>query len=162
MILEHFLKRSLRKTYLRELSMALDLIAMAMESGLDFNLALDRVVRYGPQGALTQELRQTLKQIALGKRRLDTLRDLQKRTGLKELGGLIQAFSLSDSLGGNLASTLQTRAQTLRQERLRRAEQQAQKVPVKLVFPLVFLIFPCIFLILFGPIVFYLLQSGIL
>jgi len=132
-----------------------------MQAGLDFGLALERVVRFGPQGPLSHELRELLRQMGLGQRRVAALEAMHQRLQLRELRGLIQAINISEFLGGNLAGTLQTHAQAIRQIRFHEAQKQAQQIPVKMIFPLVLCIFPCIFLVLFGPILHHLFSNRV-
>ena len=150
----------IKNLYIREISLTLDLVAMGMEAGLDFNMALDRVIRFGPKGILFPHLNEVTRDISLGKGKLDALKKLQKNTNMKCLKGLIQAIHLSETFGGNLANLLQTYAQNLKQERLNQGEKQAQQIPVKLLFPLIFLIFPSIFIVLLGPILLQFFESG--
>jgi len=139
----------------------LDLTAMGMEAGLDFTLAMDRVVRFGPKGYLGEEFAQMLREITLGKSKIKALQNLKERTNLKELAGIIQAFSISETLGGNLATTLKNHADKMRTDLIIEAEEKAQKIPIKLIFPLLLFIFPSILMILFGPIIYNLMQMGI-
>lgn len=147
---------------LRDLSLLLDLTAMGMEAGLDFFLALDRATASTPSGFIRTEFQSTLQQISLGTPRLDALRSLRSRTDLRELAGTIQAVSISDSIGGNLAATLRLQADQVRRRRFAEAERRAQQIPVKLIFPLVFFIFPCVFAVLFAPILYRLMSEGII
>lgn len=155
------MNRKMQRLLVRDLSITLDLVAMGMQAGLDFGLALERVVRYGPQGPLSHELRELLRQMSLGQRRVAALESMQQRLQLKELRGLICAINISEALGGNLAGTLQTHAQAIRQARFHAATKQAQQIPVKMIFPLVLCIFPCIFLVLFGPVLHHLLTHRV-
>lgn len=147
------LRRMVRKRQLdiaRGLPDVLDLITIAVEAGLGFDAASDRVAsRYkGPMG---DELLRTNNEIRLGRPWAEAMRDMGERTGVEDLRSLIAALVQSRELGVNLANVLKAQSLRLREERARRAREAAQKTPTKILFPLVFLIFPPLFIVLMGP-----------
>jgi tight adherence protein C len=87
----------------------------------------------------------------IGKTRADALRDLGDRTNVAELKGFVLAMIQADIFGISIAKVLQVQAREMRIKRRQRAEEQAQKLPVKIVFPLILCIFPSLFIILLGP-----------
>src|SRR5258706_15060959 len=155
------LSRRMQYTLLRELSLILDLIVIAMEAGLDFNLALKRVVEWGTDGLLSRQFKLVLAEIELGEKRIVALEHMVGRLKWTPLKHLLQSVHLSEQLGGNLAYTLRIQADALRQKRFMEGERRAQRIPVLLIFPLVFLIFPSIFLVLFGPIIYRIVSMGL-
>lgn len=145
----------------RDVSLVLDLLAMSLEAGLDFNVALDRVAELRLEGEVGQALENIRQQIALGASRTRAFEDSQERHPIHGLDRLTLCLHLSEALGAPLSATLQHQAQGLRRERLALVQKLAHEVPVKMLFPLVFLIFPCTMLVLFGPILLQLLASGL-
>jgi len=92
-----------------------------------------------------------LQEMQIGKTRADALRDLGDRTNVAELKGFVLAMIQADIFGISIAKVLQVQAREMRIKRRQRAEEQAQKVPVKIVFPLILCIFPSLFIVLLGP-----------
>ena len=155
------LKSKLSAVDFRDLAFLLDLTAMGMEAGLDFNLALDRAVRSSPSSEMAGAFQEALEQMSLGVRRSEAVETLSQRYPQRAFLGLKQAVILSEQLGGNLASSLRHLSQALQRERLAQAEARAQEIPVRLLAPLVFLIFPCVFIVLFAPIFDQLIRVGL-
>lgn len=138
----------------------IDLLALSVTAGLDFTEALSRIVdKLGTGSALSNELGEMLRQIRLGKSRAEALRDLSRRVDVSDLNSVVSALIQTDELGGNLGPILRAQSHQLRVERSMRAEKLAMEAPVKILFPLIFFIFPTIFIMIFGPIaVKYLLE----
>jgi tight adherence protein C len=134
----------------RQLPDVLDLITIAVEAGMGFDGAMDRVgQRY--HGAMGEELVRTNNEIRMGRPWNDAMRDLGERTGVDSLRSLVTALLQSRELGINLANVLQAQSLRLREERASAAREQAQKTPTKILFPLVGCIFPVLFIVLMGP-----------
>ena len=144
----------------RELPYDLDLLTLAVEAGLDFAAALAKVVEKGRQGPLSIELSVTLKELRLGKTREEALHNLSDRVGLFALTSFVRALVQADRLGTPLGKVLRILSAQMRQERTQRAEKLANEAPVKLLIPLIGCIFPTIFLMLFGPIVYQVFLGG--
>jgi len=134
----------------RALPDALDLLSITVEAGLGFDAAVARVARQAG-GPLGEELHRVLQEMQIGKTRADALRDLGDRTNIAELKGFVLAMIQADIFGISIAKVLQVQAREMRIKRRQRAEEQAQKVPVKIVFPLILCIFPSLFIVLLGP-----------
>lgn len=134
----------------RELPDALDLLSITVEAGLGFDSALSRVSRE-VKGPLGQELYRVVQEIQLGEDRADALRSLGERNDLDELRSFVLAMIQADILGIAVSNVLQVQARELRLKRRQRAEERAQKLPVKIVFPLILCIFPALFVVLLGP-----------
>lgn len=134
----------------RALPDALDLLSITVEAGLGFDAALDRVARE-IRGPLGGELYRVVQEMRLGRARADALRDLGERSSVDELGSFVMAMIQADIFGISVASVLHIQADELRIKRRQRAEEEAMKLPVKILFPLIFGIFPALFVILLGP-----------
>ena len=130
----------------------LDLLTLAVEAGIDFTQALQRIVDRSTPNPLINELARMLQQIQLGKSRPQALREFADRTDLEDVRSIVQALIQADELGSPLGPVLRIQAEQLRVKRAQRAEKLAQEAPVKLLFPLIGCIFPTVFLILLGPI----------
>lgn len=134
----------------RMLPDALDLLAITVAAGLGFDAAMERVARE-MGGPLGDELVRAVQEMRLGKSRADALRDLGDRTNVDELRSFVLAMVQADIFGISVARVLNVQARELRIKRRQRAEEQAQKLPVKIVFPLILCIFPSLFVVLLGP-----------
>jgi len=148
-ILRHMVRKR-QHAISRGLPDVLDLLTIAVEAGLGFDAAMDRVgQRYvGPMG---EELIRTNAEIRMGRPWNDAMRDMGERTGVEDLRSLVVALLQSRELGINLSNVLHAQSLRLREERARRAREQAQKTPGKIIFPLVGCIFPVLFIVLMGP-----------
>lgn len=139
-----------QRLILRALPDFCDLVAISVEAGLGLEAAMARVAERQP-GPLAQEVRKTLQEISLGRPRQEALTDMGRRCGVDELNTFLTAIVQAEQLGVGIANTLRVQADYLRMQRRQRAEAMAQQAPVKMVFPLVFLIFPAMMLVLLGP-----------
>lgn len=133
----------------KELPDALDLLTVSVEAGLGFDAALMHVVEKS-KGVLAREFVITLNEMKMGKPRRDSLRDLAKRTNVDDLRSFVGAMVQADQLGVPITNILRTQAEQARLRRKQRIEEQAMKAPIKMIFPLVFFIFPSIFIVLLG------------
>lgn len=137
----------------RALPYALDLLTLVIEAGMDFTGAISRVMPKMGNTPLAAEFQRLLKELRLGKSRRDGLKDLGARCDVEELTSIVASLVQADEMGTSLGPILRIQATTLRTKRSQRAEEQAMKAPVKMLFPLVAFIFPTVFIIIFGPIV---------
>ena len=138
----------------RALPYNLDLLTLSVEAGLDFTAALAKVVEKGRPGALRDELALVLKQLKMGKTREETLKAMVARVDLPALTTFVTALIQADKMGTSLGKVLRIQSTQLRIDRTQRAEKLANEAPVKMLFPLIACIFPTVFMVLFGPIVF--------
>lgn len=152
--------RERQKAITRALPYALDLLTLSVEAGLDFAAGLARVVERGRPGPLRDELALVLRQLRLGRTREEALRGLMERVDLPAVSSLVRALIQADRMGTRLGGVLRVLSSQLRQERSLRAEKLAGEAPVKMLFPLLACIFPTVFLVLFGPIVFAFVFGG--
>lgn len=137
---------------LREFPFLLDMTTLCVEAGLNLNGAFTQAATHSPPGALRQELRYMLADMRAGVTRRDALDDLARRTELPALRHLVSALVQADLLGTSLGPLLRAQSEQRRSERFLHAEKLAMEAPVKMLFPLVFCIFPCTFLIIGFPI----------
>jgi tight adherence protein C len=128
----------------------LDLLVISVEAGLGFDSALARVVGTVP-GPLSEEFFRMLQETRVGVSRRDAMRHLMDRTDLDELRSFLLAMLQAEAFGVAIARVLRVQADEMRVKRRQRAQEKAFAAPVKLVFPLVFCIFPSLFIILLGP-----------
>jgi tight adherence protein C len=152
--------RMRQRAIVRALPYGIDLLTLAVEAGLDFTAALSKVVEKGPKGPLAEELSIAIRELKLGKTREEALRNLARRVDLSPLTSFVQALVQADRMGTPLGKVLRVLSTQMRVERTQRAEKLANEAPVKLVLPLVFFIFPTLFLVLFGPIGYQVFFGG--
>lgn len=143
---------------LSELPDAVELLAICTRAGLNVPLALERVAQRS-QGILGGEMRNLQKEIDLGVSRREALTSMGERTGVARLDDLMRLLVNAERFGSKIASSLETFASGLRAERRRRAEEQARRAPVKMLFPLVFLILPAFVLLTVVPLLLGTFQS---
>jgi tight adherence protein C len=135
----------------RVLPYTLDLITLAVEAGLDFTAALSRIAEKLRGNPFQDEVRKVTRELAMGKTRLEALKDMSDRVRLEELRGVVSALVQADELGSPLGPVLRIQAEDLRRKRFTRAEKLAMEAPVKMLGPLIIFIFPMIFIVIFGP-----------
>lgn len=136
----------------------MDLIFVSVEAGLGFDMALKRTTEKMP-GPLSDEIKRTLDEMNKGRSREEALRGIYHRTGVEDLSSFITAVIQSEQLGSNIANMLRVQSTSMRQRRRQRAEQAAMKVPVKLLFPLVFFMMPALFIVILGPAVIRIIDA---
>jgi tight adherence protein C len=132
---------------------ALDLLVVSVEAGLGLDQAIQRVGQEleFAHPELSSELRMINLELRAGKGRADALRNLAERTGVDDLSSLAAMLIQTDKFGTSVARSLRVHSETLRTKRRQRAEEAAAKTGVKMVFPLVFCIFPAIWVVTIGP-----------
>ncbi len=129
---------------------ALDLLTISVEAGLAFDAALSRVAK-NSEGPLAEEFSRVLQEMQLGMSRSDALRALSDRSELTDLKGFATAMVQADAFGIPIGQVLRVQSKEVRTKRRQRAEEKAQQVPVKILFPLIFFILPTLFIIVIGP-----------
>ncbi|HEU5310290.1 MAG TPA: type II secretion system F family protein [Candidatus Eisenbacteria bacterium] len=140
---------------------ALDLMVVCVEAGLGLTAAIERVGREitVASPALSDEFLVVNQEIRTGLSRSDALRRLARRTGVEDLYALSAMLIQADKLGTSIAQSLRAHAESMRTKRRQRAEQQARKAGIKLAFPLVFLIFPALLIVILGPAAIQLMEA---
>jgi tight adherence protein C len=134
----------------RDLPDSLDLLTISVEAGLAFDAAVSQVAR-NTRGPLAEEFFRVLQEMQIGQSRAQAIRAMGDRTDVDELKGFSSAMVQADTLGIPIANVLRVQADEMRTKRSQRAEEAAQKVPVKILFPLIFCILPVLFIIIIGP-----------
>jgi tight adherence protein C len=141
-----------RRAMFRAFPDFVDLMTICLEAGMGIDAALTLMIKKGQPSPLRDELSKTLQEIRVGKPRVQALKDLAKRVDMKEITSFVVAVVQAEQIGGNLSQTLKIQSEIARDARWQKAQELAQKAPIKLLFPMLLLIFPNIFLIIFGPI----------
>ncbi|MDQ4052031.1 MAG: type II secretion system F family protein [Actinomycetota bacterium] len=134
----------------RALPDALDLLTVSVEAGLGFDAAVMKVAK-NTRGPLAEEFARLLQEMQLGVGRGEALRGLAERSTLKDLKTFSLAIVQADQLGVPIGRVLRVQSTEMRLKRRQRAEEQAQKVPVKIMIPLVLFIMPCLLIVVGGP-----------
>lgn len=146
-----FLKtRERYKKALRELPDFLDILTISVEAGLGFDLALSKTID-NRAGILCSEFHTCLEEMRLGKTRKEALANVKDRLGFDEMVSFINSIIQAERHGTGIVQTLRAKSEDERDKRKQRAEEQAMKTTVKILFPLIFFIFPSMFIILLGP-----------
>jgi tight adherence protein C len=148
-----------RRQIERALPDTMDQLTIAVEAGLGFESALAHVAERG-DGPLAEELRRTMQDIQLGMDRTEALDGMAERTGVADLQRFLTALRQAGRYGLSIASVLRTQSAELRERRRQAAEEHAQKIPVKVLFPLVLFILPTLFIVVLGPGVLRFLDAG--
>jgi tight adherence protein C len=134
----------------QQLPDALDLLVIVIEAGLSFEGSLQEIVDKS-KGQLAREFGRVLYDMTIGKTRRQALNDLASRTGVPDIVSFVTAVNQAEELGISLGRVLNIQAEELRVRRQQRAQERSNQAPIKMMFPIVFLIFPSIFAVLLGP-----------
>lgn len=134
----------------QELPNALDQMLISVQAGLGFEAAMGRTGKNGT-GPLADEFVRTLQDIQVGRSRKEAYLAMADRVAVPDLRSFIRSIVQADAYGIAIAKVLKSQAQEMRTKRRQRAEEHAMKIPVKILFPLIFFIFPTLFIILLGP-----------
>ncbi len=136
----------------------LDLLLVSVEAGQGFDQALKHVVEKLP-GELSREMQRFLEEVRMGRPRVEALWSLAERTGVPELRLFVTSVIQAEQRWGNIAGAVGAQADLLRRKRRKWAEEAARKAPVKMLFPLIFFIFPALLVVLLGPALFMLIKA---
>lgn len=146
----------LRKTrenwILRTLPGAVDVLALSVEAGLEFLMAMQRLVERGAIGPLRDEVATVLNDIRLGKSRAEALKGFAQRVEIPEVSSFISVLVQADMLGASIGPVLQQQAERMRIERFQRAEKAGARATQKILLPLVLFIFPAVLIVIIGPV----------
>ena len=134
----------------KSLADSMDLLTISVEAGLGFDAALSQVAK-NTDGPLAGEFFRVLQEMQIGRSRAEAFRSLAERTTVTELRSFVSSLVQADQFGIPIAKVLREQSKELRVKRRQVAEEKAQKVPVKIMVPLVLFIFPVMFIIILGP-----------
>jgi tight adherence protein C len=144
----------------RRLPGFVDLLALALESGLDLMAAIERIMEKMGPSPLREETSMLIQEIRLGTPRKEALEHLAFRINLPDVQALTSIIIQSEELGTSLATVLRSYTEDMRNRRILRAEEAAGKAPVKLLFPMMVFFFPIVFVLIFGPLALNFMASG--
>lgn len=136
----------------RALPYAIDLLTVAMQAGQDFGAAVRFLVNEGPKGPLRQEFSIMLREVELGKSRVDSLKDMGGRIQMDEFKSLVTAVVQSTEMGSSVAETLKLQAEEVRRTRFHKAERKAARAPSIMLIPMALFIMPAVFIVIFTPV----------
>lgn len=139
-----------QKLIQRQLPDALDMLSVCASAGLGFDQSLQRVSEFWDTD-LSEELTRVISEMEMGLSRSEALRNLANRLDVSELSSFVTLILQADQLGMSISDTLLAQAEQMRAERHLRAEEEARKIPIKMLLPMAFLIFPAILAIIMGP-----------
>lgn len=129
---------------------ALDLLTISVEAGLGFDAAVSRVAK-NTTGPLAEEFSRLLQEMQIGVGRMEAMRAMGDRTTIKDFKSFIMAMVQADAFGIPIGRVLRVQSKEMRVKRRQRAEEKAMRVPVKILFPLIFFILPSLFIVVIGP-----------
>ncbi|MEY2426178.1 MAG: tight adherence protein [Actinomycetota bacterium] len=147
-----------QKAISKALPDVLDLLVISIEAGLGFEQALERTIDSVP-GALSDEFARMLGEVRAGATRADALRELSDRVDEEDVRRFVLAVLQADKFGVSIGRMLRGQADEVRVARRQRAQEQAQKAPVKMLIPMIFCIFPSIFIVILGPAALNLIEN---
>jgi tight adherence protein C len=142
----------------RSLPDILDLLTISVEAGLGFEQALDRTITSVP-GPLSEEFARMLGEVRTGAGRATAMRALEQRVGVEDVSAFALAIVQADTFGVSIGRVLRAQAEEMRMKRRQLAQVKAQKAPVKMMIPMVFCIFPSLFVVVLGPAAINIMQS---
>ncbi len=148
-----------KNSIIKSLPDALDLLTVCVEAGLGFDGAMQKVTEKW-RDDLSLAFARVLQEIRLGKMRREALRDMADRMEVPDVTSFVAAIIQADQLGVSIAKVLRIQSDQMRVRRRQRAEEKAHQAPVKMLFPMVFLIFPSLYIILLGPAALTIIRGG--
>jgi tight adherence protein C len=137
---------------------AIDLLTISVEAGLGFDPALQRVADKW-DNPLTWEFSRLLHEMRIGKSRREAMREMANRCNVDDVNVFVSSIIQADQLGVAITQVLRTQSRQIRIRRRQRAEEAAHKAPIKMLFPMVFLIFPAMYAVILGPAIPVFLES---
>lgn len=147
-----------KKNIVKALPDALDLLTISVEAGLSFDQGIQRVSEKW-DNELSREFKRMLADVRLGRAKRDALRDMSNRCGVDDVQTFVSAIIQAEQLGVSMGRILKIQSDQMRLRRRQRAEEEAHKAPIKMLFPMVFLIFPALFVVILGPAIPRLMNS---
>jgi tight adherence protein C len=148
-----------KNSVIKSLPDAMDLLTVCVEAGLGFDGAMQKITEKWKDD-LAMAFARVLQEVRLGKTRREALRDMAERTDVPDITSFVAAIIQADQLGVSMAKVLRIQSDQMRVRRRQRAEEKAHQAPIKMLFPMVFLIFPSIYIVLLGPAVLMITSGG--
>jgi len=158
--LRWYLNRRIRQIR-KMMADVVDLVVLALEAGLGFDQAVGEAVSK-IKGPLSDELRRVLDEVRVGRQQGDAFRAMSMRVRMPELTLLVAAIDQAIKMGSGLANALRLQADEIRQRRMAIVREKAGKLPVKMMLPLVFFIFPALFVVILGPAAIQFMRQGLM
>ncbi len=144
----------------RDLPFFIDYLGLAMGAGLDFNQALSTVVADAPKSPLVDEFAVVLRNMRLGMSRAEALQELERRLSSPPIKLFTQTLVQGMELGTDVVQTLGVMSETMQQRRFQRAEENAGKISVKMMIPMMVFVMPAVMIVLLGPMILTYLKAG--
>jgi len=151
--------RNRQDEIVKSLPDALDLLTITVEAGMGFDGALQKVAEKW-DNELSKGFSKVVQEMRLGIPRREALRNMDKTMGVPDVTTFIAAIIQAETLGVSIAKILRIQSEQMRTKRRQRAEEMANKAPIKMLFPMVFLIFPALFIILLGPAALIIMETN--
>lgn len=158
-----WLNDSMKKRQLairRQLPDFLDLLTLSVEAGLDFNAALNKLVKITKRSPLLEEFKLMAQEMKLGTTRYNALKAMAARVNIPDFSAFVASLQQTDKLGASLGPTLRIQSDQMRKRRMQLAEKAGAEASVKLLLPLMLFIFPAVFIMLFGPLIIQFFMSN--
>ena len=153
--------RNRQSEIVKSLPDALDLLTISVEAGLGFDAALTKISEKWDD-ELSREFTRVIAEMRVGKKRRDALRDMAVRMEIQDVTSFVAAIIQAEQLGVSIAKVLRIQSEQMRIKRRQRAEEKARKAPIKMMIPMVFLIFPALLIVLLGPSIIIVKNSGVI
>ncbi len=154
------LKSKRQKDISLALPFVIDMLTLSTEAGMDFMGAIQKVVEKAKVSPLVLELERVLKEVQLGASRSDALRNFAWRVDLEIISSFVAILITADQMGASIGTVLRAQSDLLRNERFLKAEKAGAAASQKILFPLIFLILPAVFIMIFGPVVLSFVYGG--
>jgi len=151
--------RKRQENIIKALPDALDLLVICVEAGLGFDMAMGKVYEKW-DNELSLAFGRVLREIQLGKLRREALKDMSDRMDVPDVNAFTAAIIQADQLGVSMSKILRVQSDQMRTKRRQRAQEKAQQAPVKMMIPMVLLIFPSIWIVLLGPALLTIMNGG--
>ncbi len=153
-------KHAREQKIVRALPGAVDMLTLAVEAGMDFIAAMQRVVDKAAEGPLREEINTIISDIRLGASRAQALRTFAQRINVPEVVSFVGVLIQADRLGASIGEVLRTQADRMRTERFQRAEKAGAAASQKLLVPLILFIFPAVLIVIIGPVALSFIYGG--
>lgn len=144
----------------RDLPAVIDLMSLCVGAGLNFMLAMDRVIKEFKRCPLIDELSATWQEIQMGRTRQEALKSFAQRVGVPEISSFVRTLNQADRMGSPIGEALKILSDEIRTRRFLLGEELALKAPIKLLFPLLIFILPVVLIIVGGPVILQFMKGG--